>query len=254
MGLIVKGLSFGYGDREILKGIGFGVEEGEVLTLLGPNGSGKTTLIRCINRLLSAESGEIRMDGIDILGLDRREVSKIFAYLPQSSDRGFSYRVMDIVVMGRTPYLGYFSSPDKADYERAEKVLEGLRLSHLANRFFNQLSGGERQIVYLARALIQDAKVLLLDEPTAHLDFKNQLMVIERIKRMVKEKNLIAVIALHDPNQVFWMGDKVLILNRGEVAGYGRPDEVICPEMIKRIYGVSVKVISIDNRKGIIPE
>ncbi|HID93821.1 MAG TPA: ABC transporter ATP-binding protein [bacterium (Candidatus Stahlbacteria)] len=254
MGLMVKNLNFAYRDGKVLENISFEVKEGEVCAILGPNGSGKTTLIKCLNRLLSPQSGDIEVDGTNIQTFGRRELAKTFAYVPQVHIGGFPYTVIEMILMGRTPYLDYYSNPGQKDYEMAYNVLKELGLLHLMDRFFNELSGGEKQLIYLGRALVQDAKVLLLDEPTSHLDFRNELLIIEKIKEVVKLKRLVAIAALHNPNEVFWLSDKVLVLHQGKIINYGTPDEVVNSATMEKVYGVSVEILSTNGKKGVIPK
>jgi len=254
MELIVKNLSFAYKDSNVLENVCLEVKSCEVCAILGPNGSGKTTLIKCLSKLLEPKSGEIIFAGNDIKNLTNRELARTFAYVPQIYAGNFAYTVNEMVLMGRTPYLGYFASPAQEDYEVVHKVLSELELLHLKDRSFNELSGGEKQLVYLARALAQDAKVLLMDEPTAHLDFKNTLLIINILRKIVNQKKLIAIVALHNPNEVFWLCDKVLVLHNGRVVNYGTPGKVINPSTMKDIYGVSVEIFHKNGRKCIIPK
>ena len=181
MSIEVQNLSFSYGDRPVLHDISFRVEKGEFLSILGPNGVGKSTLFRCVLGLLSGYPGQVLVDGADSRSFTVREAARHIAYIPQSSHPIFNYSVFDIALMGRTSGLSTFRSPKKKDAELCRWALEKVGIPHLSDRCFHRLSGGEQQLVLIARALVQKAPILMLDEPTASLDFGNQLRVLEQI-------------------------------------------------------------------------
>ncbi len=252
--LRVHDLQFSYGSSKILHGINFSVDRSIICGLLGPNASGKTTLLKCINGLLKSSGGYIEARGTYIDQLSRTEIARIMAVVPQQTNVVFAFTVLDIVVMGKAPSLGKTSSPGKKEYEGAEEVLENIDISHLAKRFFNQLSGGERQLVLLARALYQDPQILLLDEPTAHLDFKNQFMILDRVRQLTAEKNLATVITMHDPNLASRYCDQVIMLRNGILLQNGRCHSVMQAKNLEQVYDMEVRVESIgEGREVIVP-
>ncbi|RKZ24250.1 ABC transporter ATP-binding protein [bacterium] len=238
MGLEVRGIEY----RDILKGIGFEVKKGEVCVVFGPNGAGKTTLLKCTGGLIHPEKGEVNFDGASLLSLSPSERAKWIAYLPQFPSVPFSYTVKEVVLMGRAPYHGIFSCPGREDERLCERVLEGLGCRHLMERDFLTLSGGERELVYLARALVQGASILLLDEPTSHLDFGHAVMVIEKIREETEKRNLVTVVALHNPWEVLSIADKVVVLKEGRKIAEGRPHEVLTASLFKELYEREVKL------------
>ena len=179
MRLEVSGITFSYGNRKVLSDISLKAEDGEIIAILGRNGSGKTTLMRAMLGFLRPESGTITIDGQDILMMDSRTRAKAIAYIPQQTEAVYSYTVLEAVMMGSAPTLSLFSRPGRKEEERALSVLEMLGIGSLARRYVNQISGGERQLVMIARAIAQDARILLLDEPTSSLDYSNQLLVMQ---------------------------------------------------------------------------
>ena len=251
MGIEVKNLSFSYGDRPVLQDISFSVGEGELLSILGPNGVGKSTLFRCILGLLSGYTGEVLVDGINARSFSVREAAKHIAYIPQSSHPIFNYSVFDIVLMGRTSGLGSFRSPGKADREKCLRALEKIGISHLAGRCFHRLSGGEQQLVLIARALAQDAPILMLDEPTANLDYGNQFRVLEQVRKLAAEGYTV-IQTTHNPEQSYMFSDRILAIQNGRVLTQGTPAEVLTAENMEGLYHVEVDVVSLyDDRARI---
>lgn len=244
MGIEVKNLSFSYGDRPVLHDISFSVGEGELLSILGPNGVGKSTLFRCMLGLLSGYTGEVLVDGINARSFSVREAAKHIAYIPQSSHLIFNYSVFDIVLMGRTSGLGSFHSPGRADKEKCRWALDKIGISHLAERCFHRLSGGEQQLVMIARALVQDAPVLMLDEPTANLDYGNQLRVLEQARELAAEGYTV-IQTTHDPEQSYMFSDRILAIRDGRVLIQGTPAEVLTAENMQALYRVQVDVVSL---------
>ena len=242
MGIEVKNLSFSYGDRPVLQDISFSVGEGELLSILGPNGVGKSTLFRCILGLLSGYTGEVLVDGINARSFSVREAAKHIAYIPQSSHPMFNYSVFDIVLMGRTSGLGSFRSPGKADREKCLRALEKIGISHLAGRCFHRLSGGEQQLVLIARALAQDAPILMLDEPTANLDYGNQLRVLEQVRKLAAEGYTV-IQTTHNPEQSYLFSDRILAIQNGRVLTQGTPAQVLTAENMEELYQVEVEVV-----------
>ncbi|GAB6182398.1 ABC transporter ATP-binding protein [Thermodesulfovibrio hydrogeniphilus] len=241
------------GREEVLKGISFCAEKGKITTILGPNGSGKTTLFRCIAGLWKPYKGEILFDGKKIDNLSHIKRTKIFSVVPQEHEPAFPYSVLDVVLMGRASYVGIFSAPGKKDYEIAISAIKTVGIEHIMDKPYTKISGGERQLTLIARALAQNSPVMLLDEPTSHLDFRNQVNVLKKIKEIAKEKALTVVMTLHDPNLASLFSDKVVVINSGAKIAEGSPEDVISEELIKRVYGVEVKKANFDGISLIYP-
>ncbi|HIS98520.1 MAG TPA: ABC transporter ATP-binding protein [Candidatus Scatomorpha pullistercoris] len=244
MSIEVKDLSFSYGEREVLHDVSFSVEAGEFLSILGPNGVGKSTLFRCVLGLLRDYRGSITVEGRDARSLSIRESAKLIAYIPQSSHPAFNYSVRDIVLMGTTSGLGTFSTPKKEDLRRVDEALEKIGILELGDRCFHRISGGERQLALIARALVQRAPVLMLDEPTASLDFGNQLLVLNCARELAREGYTV-IQTTHNPEQSYMFSDRILALRGGEVLTEGKPGDVLTPDMMQRLYGVEVEVSSL---------
>lgn len=254
MVLEVRELRFAYRKDLVLDGVNLNLNAGEILILLGPNGCGKSTLLKCINKILKPFGGVVLLDGKEILKMEEKEVSKLFGYVPQDHKPPFPYKVIDFVLLGRTPHIGLFSTPSKRDYEIAIESLRIVGIESFADRAYTELSGGERQLVLIARALASEAKILLLDEPTAHLDFKNTHRVLETIRRLVKERNLSAIITLHDPNLAQKYGDRIALVHNRKIECIGFPEEIITEELIRRVYGVEVELLSTNGFRFVVPK
>jgi len=251
MKIEVKNISFKYDkDDDIFKNISLDIENGGILSLLGPNGAGKSTLIRCLARTLCIKSDEIYIDGLNYRNLSNRQFARKVAYIPQNDTPIFPFKVCDLVAMGRTPHKDFFALPDKADYRMVHMVLEELGLSRLEYKTCTDLSGGERQMISFATAMVQEPEVLLLDEPTSHLDFGNQIKVLEIIKGL-SEKGISIIMATHAPEQAFLIGGNVAIMKNGTVLAFGSPEDVITEKNISSAFGVSAKIIDVDAEKKI---
>ena len=244
MRIEVRNLSFSYGSRKVLSDISFRVEEGEFLSILGPNGVGKSTLFRCMLGLLSGYSGEVLLDGQEIRSLSVREIARRVAYIPQSSHPLFHYSVTDVVLMGVTNRLSCFAAPGKQDLERCRWALEKVGIGHLYKRCFHHLSGGEQQLVLIARALVQNAPILMLDEPTANLDFGNQLLVMEQARSLADEGYTI-IQTTHHPEQSYRFSDRILAVQNGSILADGSPSQVLNEETMERLYHVDVEILSL---------
>lgn len=236
-----ENLGIGYGERAIGRGINISISPGEVLCLLGPNGCGKTTLFKTMLGLLAAQEGEVRLDGTRLASLPRSEVAKRVAYVPQAHTAHFPYRVADMVLMGRTAHLGAFATPGPHDRERANEALESLGIADLAPKEYTRISGGQRQLSLIARALAQDTPTLVMDEPTASLDFGNQVLVLEQIKALSRT-GLSIVLSTHNPDHAFACADNVAILNGGAIMACGPTAKVITAKRLRAIYGVNVNI------------
>jgi iron complex transport system ATP-binding protein len=250
--LQIKDLSFSYASSPILKDISMALACGEVLGIVGPNGSGKSTLIRCIDRILKPQNGSILLDERNIKDMSRVEIAKQLGYVPQSAPPVFPFTVFDTVLMGRRPHLGWKSS--EKDLEKVTEALGLLGIEDFALRDINEISGGERQRVLLARALAQEADTLLLDEPTSNLDIRHQLEVMEILKTLVAKKGLSVIIAIHDLNLASRYADKVVMMNKGRIFAVGAPVSVFTPETIVKAYGVESVVKHEDGELYIVPK
>ncbi|MEM1670708.1 MAG: ABC transporter ATP-binding protein [Archaeoglobaceae archaeon] len=237
-----------------LDSLNLSLNGGGIFAPLSPNGCGKSTLLKCINKILKPFAGVVLLDGKEILKMEEKEVSKLFGYVPQDHKPPFPYKVIDFVLLGRTPHIGLFSTPSKRDYEIAMESLRIVGIESFADRAYTELSGGERQLVLIARALASEAKILLLDEPTAHLDFKNTHRVLETIRRLVKERNLSAIITLHDPNLAQKYGDRIALVHNRKIECIGFPEEIITEELIRRVYGVEVELLSTNGFRFVVPK
>lgn len=240
--LEVEGLAVGYGGKAIGRDLSFTLSAGETLSLLGPNGSGKTTLFKSLLRLIEPLAGRVRIDGEDIAGWSRAAMARHFGYVPQAGAGYFPFSVREMVLMGRTARLGPFAAPGRGDRAAAEAAIETLGLGHLAERPYPQLSGGERQLVLIARALAQEPRFLVLDEPTASLDFGNQVRVLQQVRRLAGA-GIGVVLSTHHPDQAFVLGGRALLLREGRLAAAGPVAEVITAEALQTLYGVAVEVL-----------
>jgi len=249
--LQAKGIVFGYSSSTILKDVSFEIGPSRLVTIVGPNGSGKSTLIKCIDRILAPEKGSILIDRKEVTKMDRMEIARNLAYVPQSSARTFSSNVFDTVLMGRRPHIGWLSSSD--DEERVWEVLRLLGIEELAMSGFGELSGGQQQKVLIARALVQDTKVMLLDEPTSNLDIWHQLDVMNIVRDLVKKRRMTALMALHDLNLASKYSDGIIMMKKGRIMAAGDPASVLTPENIETIYNVEVAVRSQSEDPFIVP-
>ncbi len=254
--LEIKNLSFRHKDskEDLLKNISFDAYKGQITTILGPNGSGKTTLFKCILGYWKPSKGDIIYDGSSIRDLSYSKRAKILSIVPQEHEPPFPYSVFDVVLMGRASHIGIFSTPSKKDYEIAEKCLDIIGIFHLKDKSYTKISGGERQLTLIARALAQDTPIMLLDEPTSHLDFRNQIVVLKKIKEIAINNSLVILMTLHDPNMAGIFSDKLILINSGLKIAEGRSNEIISETHIKKVYGVEVIRIKFDGYNLIHPK
>lgn len=243
MKIDVSGLSFSFGNKPVLKDISFEVGDGEFLGLMGPNGSGKTTLLRCLMNYLSPKSGTISIDGKMLSELSAGQVARTFAVVPQSSATDFTFSAYDIVMMGRIPHMSSrLTGTTKEDIMAVRTAMERTNTWQFAGRQFSALSGGERQRVIIARALAQQPKALLLDEPTVYLDISGQIEIMDLIRRLNKETGITVVAVLHDVNLAARYCDRIALLSNGTLETIGPPSEVITPATVQAVYGVDVVI------------
>lgn len=246
----VKNISFSYNDEQIFSDISFSIGRGEVLCILGPNGTGKTTLIKCLNGLHDIDSGDILINGINIKKLSFREISKHIGYIPQSHVPSFPFKVFDVVLMGRAPYLNLTDSPKGEDVKIAQEALKTLGIEYLKDKEYTNLSGGERQLVFLARVLCQKPDMLILDEPTSHLDFGNQIKLLEIIDNLAKS-GLSIIMSSHFPDHAFLSSTKVAIMKDKRFIDFGTPDDVVTEENLRKAYSIDVKLIELDDKRKV---
>ena len=239
----------GYGGGDVVKGVSCSADAGEVLCLVGPNGCGKTTLFRLLLGVLPITGGAARIDGRDIRTLSPRELANLIAYIPQYHTPIYAHTVLDMVVMGRAAHFSAFDTPRPVDREAAFAALERMNAAHLANEKYTALSGGQRQLVLLARAICQSAKVFVLDEPAANLDYANQQLLMEVVADLARQGYCV-VMSTHSPEHPASIGHKALLMRQGRVAAFGPPEAVITPENLEAVYGIEIDVITVLDRYG----
>ena len=240
--LAVEDLAFGYGARIVGSGVSFTLEAGECLCLLGPNGSGKTTLFKTLLGLLPAKGGRIALDGADMTRMSRKALARTIAYVPQAHAAFFPFSVREVVLMGRASRLPVFASPGAQDRAAADAALAQLGIGHLAERIYTEISGGERQLALIARALAGEPRLLVMDEPTASLDFGNQVRVLSQVRRLI-ERGIAVILSTHDPAHATLCATRVAALHDGRLAALGPPAETVTPETLRLLYGVEVAVV-----------
>ena len=246
--LEVKDLSFYYGKTQILNSINLHINKGDRLVIIGNNGVGKSTLIKCINRIAQPKEGTIILDNKPLDLYKQNDIAKKIAYVPQSISL-IDQTVFEAVLLGRKPYIKY--QPSMNDYLTTEKTIEDLSLSKIASKNTNKLSGGEKQKIAIAQALNQDTEIILLDEPTANLDIKNQIEVTDFIKKISIEKQITMIITMHDINLALKTGTKFLVLKDAKVYKYG-DESIITRELIKDVFNVSIETIIHNKQKNIL--
>ncbi len=249
----IEDVTFYYESVKVLDGITIEVQRGEFLGLIGPNGSGKTTLLRCISGVLKPRVGVIYVDGQRIDKLKLIEVAQICASVPTELSSEFNLTVSDFVFLGRYPYVKGIWWESKEDEQIVEEVLKTFRIHHLADRKLSEISSGEKQRALLAKAVAQKPKVMLVDEPSAHLDLKYKLEVMEYLKELSRRKITI-IAASHDVNLLSKYCDRIIILNSGKIVSFGRPEEVITEELIRKVYGVEATVMRNGNETFVVPK
>lgn len=250
--LQVNNVFYSYGQHQVLRGVSFNVNKGTVCGLLGPNGSGKTTLLKCINGLICPQTGEVTAEGRHVGAMTREQTAACMALVPQQTTIVFGFTVIDIVVMGRAVAIGRTGLPGKTDYKQAQETLDEVGIGHLSKRRFNELSGGEKQLVMLSRAIFQNPRIILLDEPTAHLDFKNQFMIMEKVKQLTRQKTITTIITIHDPNLAGRYCDQIIMLKAGQIVTQGLYREVFTAARLGEVYDMGVIVKNISNGLDIV--
>ncbi|WP_374712187.1 ABC transporter ATP-binding protein [Symbiobacterium terraclitae] len=255
MAIEMEAVRFGYRGAEVIRGASFAVPEGSITCLLGRNGSGKTTLIRLVNGILRPQAGSVKVDGLEVTTSPRPAVARRIAFVPQEHQGVFPYGVEELVVMGRNPHLSLISRPGRRDFAAARAAMEAVGIAHLAGRDYMQISGGERQLVLIARALTQETPYLLMDEPTSHLDFSNQHAIMAIVRRITRERGVGVLVAMHDPNLALAFADRVVMLREGQVYRAGPAAEVMTPEHLQALYQMPIDVVALpDGRRIIVTE
>ena len=251
--LEVNDLRCGYGKRknavEIVHGVSFHLDANEFVCVIGANGCGKTTTLKAVMGLLPAMGGTVTVGGVDVHRMPERELARHFAYIPQAHTPPFPFSVADVVMMGRTPYVNKLARTTRHDRMVAYKALEMLGIEQFADEQYTQLSGGQQQMVLIARALTQQSDILVMDEPTASLDFGNQQLVLSRM-RVLSQMGKAVIMVTHDPDHALFCADRVVVMERGLVIGEGTPDECITTEMLRRIYDTEARVLDVEVEPG----
>ncbi len=239
----VKNLSFCYpsSQRTVLNDVSLTLCEGETLTVLGPNGAGKSTLLKCMLGLLKPQKGSITLCGKDIDTMNTRQRASCVGYVRQDQNRSFDYTVFDYVLMGRSPSLGLLERPRAEDRDRTSKALADIGIEHLSHRSINELSGGERQQAMIARVAVGEPRAVLLDEPTAHLDYGNQLRTLRMIKKL-SEQGYGVIMTTHDPNHPLLLGGRTAIVDRSGKLTVGNTDETVTEDMLRKTYGIELRL------------
>lgn len=244
MSIEVRNLSFAYGSHEVLRDVSFAVPDAALVGVLGPNGVGKSTLFRCILGLNQGYRGTILVNGQDLRRLSVRERAREVSYIPQSHAPVYDYEVLDVVLMATGSDLKMLSNPGKAQVKRAYAALERIGIERLAHRAYTQISGGEQQLVLIARAIAQQAQTIIMDEPTSALDYGNTVRVLSCARQLARE-GLSIIQSTHNPDQAFLYSDKTLVIDGGRVRAFGSPHDTITSELISDLYAVDVEVNSL---------
>ncbi|MTI69576.1 MAG: ABC transporter ATP-binding protein [Firmicutes bacterium] len=238
----IKDLNFGYGETLNLKDVSFSIKKGDFVSIIGPNGSGKSTLLKNIASILRPKDGLIKIDNKDIENYNSKDLAKKMALVPQNTNIAYDFSVFDVVLMGRSPYLSRFQRERDIDYKKTKEALRLTDTLHLSERNINYISGGERQRVIVARALAQDTDILLLDEPTSHLDINHQIEILSLLKKLNKEKDMTIILVLHDLNLASRFSDKIVLVNEGTILAKGIPEEVITYKNLEKVYNLDMVI------------
>lgn len=248
----IENLHFAYSKNKILDGINFYINRGEVVSLLGPNGCGKSTLIKLMLKLIHASSGEIWLNKKNIRKSTHKEIASHVAYIPQYHNVPFNYSVLEMVMMGRVSKLGFFGMPSKIDYDIAHEAMRKIGIENLANKAFGQLSGGQKQMVLLARAFTQEVDTFIMDEPVSGLDYGNQIRLLETISTL-SDQGYTFLKTTHYPDHALMVSSRVVVMNNGKIISNGNPKDVINPDMISNVYGVEADFIEHGEHTRCIP-
>jgi iron complex transport system ATP-binding protein len=239
--LELKDLSVGYNQKPVLKGINMRIERGSFCALLGPNGCGKTTILKCINRTIDPIKGRVIIDGTDVIAASRRKIALLTGIMPSSTVTPFNYSGRQMVIMGKAPHMDPWVSPSKMVEAEADEVLRSLGIAHLSSKPFLQMSAGEQQLVILARVVLQNPPLMLLDEPTSHLDLKNQVMLMDMARDIARRLCATVLIALHDPNLALKKCDHSALISLDGSIDFGETSDVLNDENLTRVYGIKIR-------------
>lgn len=245
--LEVKDLRYDYDGKVVLDGVSFELRPGEILGILGPNGCGKTTMLRNLNRNLSPKGGCVMLEGTDLEDIQKKAIARRVAAVPQSNEIRFAFTVREMVEMGRMPFQEAFRGSSSEDERIVDEAMESTGISGMADRLINTMSGGERQRVIIARAIAQTPEVILMDEPTLHLDINMQFEVLDLVRRLSREKGLSVVIVSHDLPMVARYCDRMILVHDHRVFAVGTPDEILTPENMRTVFSIDAEY-GIDNR------
>jgi len=240
--LEAKGVDFSYYDGLVLRGIDLQLRQGELVGLIGPNGSGKTTLLKVLSGLLPPKRGRVCLNGTDLRQLSRRQVAQCIAVVPQELTIPFAFTAWEMVMLGRSPHVRPLLGPTRRDHRVVEEKMAFTHTLELASRPFNELSGGEQQRIIIAMALAQEAEILLLDEPTVHLDINHQVEILELIRQLNNGQGLTVLATIHDLNLAALYFDRLLLLNAGQIVANGTPNQVLKEDRIRQVFRTEVKV------------
>ena len=253
--LEIDQLEFSYSQTGVFHNIDLKIKKGEIFTLLGPNGCGKTTLIHCILKFLKAQHGEIRINGVDIRTIKPSDMARKIAYVPQNHKKVFPYTVKEVVLMGRAAYIPAYSSPKEEDQRIAMEALRLMGILELADRPYPYLSGGESQLVALARAIAQRSEIILLDEPTAHLDSRHELMVMDKLSELIRQTDRTILMTTHYPNQALYLMNQGIpvsgaLMKQGRLLAFGEGEQIFTAESISQLYDIECRMIEFADKNG----
>lgn len=247
--LVLRDVRFGYDEETaVLNSLSLKIEPTKITAILGPNGAGKTTLLNTILGYLKPQTGEVLLDDRNIARYSKRQLSQIIGLVPQAEHFPFNFTTFEYILLGRTPYMGIFNMPQEEDYQAARDIVELLKIGHLRNRLVEELSGGEQQLVLLARALAQEPKILLLDEPTTHLDLGNTAVILNALKNLARE-NVTVVFTTHDPQATVFCADQLVLMKKGSVLSAGSLEEIMTSDSLTQLYGVDIRVEEINTHR-----
>ncbi|MDO5044378.1 MAG: ABC transporter ATP-binding protein [Coriobacteriia bacterium] len=244
MSLAVKNLSYAYGKHEVLHDLSFEIEDGMLVNVLGPNGVGKSTLFKCMLGLLPNYSGEIFVNGKNLKSLNIKERSREIAYIPQTHASIYDFRVLDVVLMSTGNNLGVLATPSESHVNRALDALDRVGVVELSDRPFTQISGGQQQLVLVARAIAQNARTIIMDEPTSALDFGNTVRILSTVRQLARD-GLSIIQSTHQPDQAFLYSDKTMVINKGRLHAFAPPKEILTSTLVSEIYKVDIEVNSL---------